>query len=91
LLHRTEQKFVLASMRLRNHAEHQWSVSGDKMAKRYIQDTKFGMLQVRENEIPLRIWSGGTAHAHMVWWCCAAAHLRGKSYMDCLLQTFCKQ
>jgi len=48
-------------MRLRNHAERQWSVSGDKMAERYIQDIKFGMLQVRENEIPLRIWSGGAA------------------------------
>jgi len=25
-------------------------------------DIKFRMLQVRENEISLRIWSGGTAH-----------------------------
>jgi len=28
----------------------------------YIYDVEFGMLQVRENEMPLRKWSGGTAH-----------------------------
>jgi len=29
---------------------------------RYIYDMKSGMLQVRENEISLRKWSGGAAH-----------------------------
>jgi len=28
---------------------------------RYIYDIKFGMLQVRENEIQLRKWSSGTS------------------------------
>jgi len=28
---------------------------------------------VRENEISLRKWSGGTAHAQMVRWYCACA------------------
>ena len=36
-------------------------------------DIKFEMLQVRENEISLRKWSGGTAHAQVVWWHCACA------------------
>jgi len=31
---------------------------------RYIHVTKFGMLQVRENEISLRKLFGGTAHLH---------------------------
>jgi len=30
----------------------------------YIYDI-FGILQVSENEISLRKWSGGTAHAHL--------------------------
>ena len=36
-------------------------------------DIKFEMLQVHENEISLRKWSGGTAHAQVVWWYCACA------------------
>jgi len=28
-------------------------------------DIKFGILEVRGNEILLRKWSGGTAHAHL--------------------------
>jgi len=43
------------------HTNNQWSVSSGKNSMRYIQDVKFGMLQVRENEISLRKWSGGTA------------------------------
>jgi len=31
------------------------------MDMRYIYDIKFGMLQVRENEIQLRKWSSGTS------------------------------
>jgi len=33
---------------------------------RYVYDIKFGMLQVRENEISLRKWSGGIAQLR---WC----------------------
>jgi len=41
---------------------NQWSVSSVTRAMRFIYDIKFGMLQVRENEMLLRNWSGGTAH-----------------------------
>jgi len=44
--------------RLLNKFTHPW-------AMRYIHDIKFGMLEVRENEISLRKWSGGTAHAQL--------------------------
>ena len=50
-------------MRLRNHVNTQT----EKRFKRYndyaisIYDMKFGMLQVRTNEISLRKWSDGTA------------------------------
>jgi len=56
-----------------------------KRSKRYkgyailTYDIEFGMLQVRKNEISLRKWSGGTAHAQMVWWYCACAHFRGNT------------
>ena len=30
-----------------------------------VTDKKFATLQVHENEISLRTWSGGTAHAHL--------------------------
>jgi len=37
-----------------------------------IYDIKFGMLQVRENDISIRKWSGGTAHLRSLeralWW-----------------------
>ena len=42
------------------HTHSQWSVSSLR-AMRYMHDGKFGMLQVRENAISLRKWSGGTA------------------------------
>jgi len=51
----TEQMSVSVRMKLRNHAQ----------AKRFKRcdmfNIKFWMLQVRENEISLRKWSGGTA------------------------------
>ena len=58
----TEQIFVLLRMQLRKHSDAQpvkrfkrWN------AMRYVYDIKFEMLQVRQNEISLRKWSGGTA------------------------------
>ena len=40
---------------------NQRSVSSGKTAKRYIYDIKFGMSQVRKDEISLCKWSGGIA------------------------------
>jgi len=59
----TEQIFALVRMQVCNHADAQTF----KRFKRYkayatLHDIKFGMLQVRENEISLRKWFGGTAH-----------------------------
>jgi len=49
-------------MQLRNHVETQaMKRFKRKRAMRYIYDTKFGTLQVRENEISLRKCSCGTA------------------------------
>jgi len=47
-------------MQARNYC----SVSSGKRAERYVYDIKFLTLELRENEISLRIWSGGTAHLH---------------------------
>jgi len=41
---------------------NQWSVSNGERVMQYIHDMKFGMLQVRTNEISLRKLSGYTAH-----------------------------
>ena len=58
----TEQLFVLVSMQLRNHVDTRpVQRFKRKRALRYIYDIKFGMLQLRKNEISLHKWSGGTA------------------------------
>ena len=63
----TKPIFVLVNMQLRNHAMHnQWSVPSVERPMRYMYDNKFGMLQVRENEISLRKWSGVMAQLHTV-------------------------
>ena len=62
----TEQTFVLVRMQLRNHVDTQTvkrfkCYKGNAIHTAY--DRKFGMFQVRENDISLRKWIGaGTAH-----------------------------
>ena len=50
-------------MLLRNHVDAQL-VKRYKGYAIYIYDIKFALLQVRENEISLRTWSG-SMHAHL--------------------------
>jgi len=57
--------FVLVRLQLRNHADTAFQeVKG--LCDFHICDIKFEMLQVRENEISLRKWSGGTAQLRTV-------------------------
>jgi len=63
--------FVLVRMHLLNHVvdTQKWNVSSVTKATRallYIYDIKFGMLQVRENEISLRKLSRGIAQLRIV-------------------------
>jgi len=61
----TEQMLALVRMQFCNHVDTQVvKLSSGKRARRYIYGIKFGMLQVRENEISLRKWSCGSAHLH---------------------------
>ena len=56
-----EQIFVLVRMQFHNHVDTQ-PVKRFERAMRCIYDIKFGMLQVRKNEISLRECSGCSAH-----------------------------
>jgi len=56
-----EQMFVLVRMHFHNHVDTQPAKRFER-DMRYIYDIKFGMLQVRKNEISLRKCSGGSAH-----------------------------
>jgi len=58
-------------MQFNNHVDTQ-PVKRFESAMRYIYDIKFGMLQVRKNEISLRKCSGGSADR-------AVVHLRGNT------------
>jgi len=52
--------FVSVRMRLRNHVDTQpVKRVSVKRAMKYIYKIKFGMIQVHENKISLRKWSGG--------------------------------
>jgi len=55
-----EQMFVSVRMQFHNHVDTQPVKRFDR-AMRCIYNIKFGMLQVRKNEIPLRKCSGGSA------------------------------
>jgi len=57
----TEQMFVLVRMQFHNHVDTQ-TVKRFERAMPCIYDIKFGMLQVRKNEISLRKSSGVSAH-----------------------------
>jgi len=50
-------------MQFHNHVDTQ-PVKRSQKAVRCIYNIKFGMLQVRENKMPLRKWSSGSAHLH---------------------------
>jgi len=56
-----EQMFVLVRMHFHNHVDTQPAKRFEK-AVRCIYDIKFGMLQVRKNEISLRKCSGSSEH-----------------------------
>jgi len=55
------QMFALVRMQFHNHVDTQPVKRFDR-AMRQICDIKFGMLQVRKNEISLRKLSAGSAH-----------------------------
>jgi len=54
---------------------------------RFKEDLKFGMLQVRENEISLRKWSDGTAHLRTVEGTLIAVHFLESQPNACTVRT----
>jgi len=56
----TEEMFVLVCMQLRSHEDAQPAKALQVI--KWLYDNKFGMLQVRKNEISLRKYSDGAAH-----------------------------
>jgi len=64
----TGRMFVLVRTLFSNHVDTQPVKSFKRYESYaiYIYDIKIAMLQVRETEISLRNWSGGTAHLRTV-------------------------